>query len=134
MTTQQKIKNIREACIKANDEIMELKFGCEIYKTSVATCKIIGETPRVFKIITCGGFYKEYFKENIKNFKIIGRPIRLADVLLAMSVIGCMTVGSNQLINITDVNAPDIRWNLKDDNLEHQSEQCLYFIYKIICE
>lgn len=60
------------------------------------------------------------------------RRITLAVVLRAMSKVGVMTRGANALINIIDVNAPDIRWNLEHDNYDQQSEETKRFIGELL--
>ena len=99
MTTQQKIKDIQKACIKANPEINN------------RDCSVCGKFPLVF-------------------------PIRLADVLLAIrssnKVVDLLMTYDKKLLITKDGDGS--YWNLKDDDLKHQSEETLDFLYKIICE
>ena len=88
-----KIDKIREACIKANPEIEQI----------------------------CGGEDVAHFCPNCSNK--IGRPIRLADVLLA--------IGEVRPDFLLAVGHP-ANWNLKDDNLENQSEETIGFIHNLI--
>ena len=80
-----KLQLIREKCIAANPEIMELKLGCKIVNkyrnkmpVSLFVCKN-GNTYRTFHEVF------GYEDSPSENFEILGRPIRLADVLLAIS-------------------------------------------------
>lgn len=95
MTHQQKIAFIREACIKANPEIMSLGFGCE------------------------------------------GRPIRLADVLLAIGRredrIHLSCDGWFCLLDAYTSNfMRRFNWYLHKDSLEDQSEETIDFIYSLL--
>jgi hypothetical protein len=74
-------------------EIMELKFGCEIDRNKndgrETIIRIRENHPFLFTAIifrdTFGTFTQEIEKESCK---ILGRPITLADVLLAMEKVG----------------------------------------------
>ena len=154
-----KIQKIREVCIKVNPEIVELKFGCNFNwkaKTSNYSgyyrINEVNEKLNVIKAYNLdikkkisiddniGDFTFDNFKDPKQHIKIIGRPIRLADVLLAMSKIGTVTKGAKFLVNIVEIGHgvrgsglfQDVRWNLTDDNLEHQSEETLTFISNLL--
>jgi hypothetical protein len=118
MTTQEKIESIRQACIKANPKIVEHR--CE----------------------GCNKFYAEYVngcphcwrdelssEENLKLFPKRGvrpviRPIRLADVLLAIE-------HSTDDISIL-YEFIYHRWNLRADDLTQQSEETITFFYDLL--
>jgi hypothetical protein len=133
--TNEKIQLIREKCIAANSEIMQLKFGCEV---------ISGKTQfRILAIKDGVGLYETDhgtigdFTRNTIFDEILGRPIRLADVLLAS---GCNTYTvpkdrfhSGDLLFSGDwQTGGQIVWNLRADDLEKQSEETISFIYELL--
>ena len=87
-------------------------------------------------------------KANMEGFGMVGkveispymRPVRLADVLLAMSQTGTVTKGANFLVNVVEIGHgvggsglfQDVRWNLKDDNLDNQSSETIDFIHSLL--
>ena len=89
----QKINKIREKCIEANKEIIELKFGCEVYFNDKTfgepehwgkICEWSGNPAPLngFKVWTGLNRYVDIQKEDIA--KIIGRQINLEDILRAL--------------------------------------------------
>jgi hypothetical protein len=107
-----KSEAIRTACIQANPEIVELKLGCEVEKLTYSEWDsgrfyVVAETAVCDKhkkfnekcneeedgcIIRDGVEILEWTEENWWTFRLrqselksLGRPIRLADVLLAIS-------------------------------------------------
>lgn len=110
MTQQEQIEEIRQKCIEANPEIVELKFGCRVEvifdKAEIANPNSFTREEMRLKanhrIDELDGFYKGvcigdcvigqgvYVKNDLITmgkpewFKIIGRSIRLADILLAI--------------------------------------------------
>lgn len=82
-------ETIKAACIAANPEIVELKFGCEFYWKKDSEDRhfiyhVSQNHPFYFEAKTDGsnGGYLDYPKEEVE---ILGREIQLADVLLAIS-------------------------------------------------
>jgi len=156
-----KIQKIRKACIKANPEIVELKFGCEVmirkYKGNDVDM-LNGAISKPVQVVSGGGYTDGFnLVHYINNFgdisvdkdrkpenedgeftygksrikKIIGRPIRLADIFWTIEfLIPKMKIvwdARDGLVkNITH------KWNLKDDNLENQSEETIEFIYNLL--
>lgn len=57
-----------------------------------------------------------------EDVEILGRPIRLADVLLT----GADGFGAKNVLDLT------IYWNLRKDSLEDQSEETIDFIYQLL--
>lgn len=158
---------VTEACVKANPDIMKLEFGCEV--------KII-EPKGLFrywsaKIITpcmgAGRWYcltssndehkdsliKGFNLEDKKNSIILGRPIRLADVLRAimnskvtwMDMWMVAPTGSfwkQDWINRGDEGSKErakfasefgnMEWNLTQDDLRLQSDEVLAFLAEIL--
>lgn len=152
---------IREACIAAVPEIMKLKAGCLVkiktggmikYKGESSNCLyayVMAEKANKHTIIVDDG--TEYGKEHIKE--ILGRPIRLSDVLVAIEVKRKEKKGWEWMIDgrgtFWTTNGSDIQniaifwkehglknheegykifWNLLDDDLSHQSEETLQFL------
>lgn len=124
----QQLQLIREKCIEANPEIVELKFGCVVkYSSKInMTCFHYGVDTSEYGNGNVGWYFiKEdggrYF-DSMPNFPIIGRPIRLSDVLLAMKA----------KIYHSFVDMDGIIWNLKQDDLTLQSPECIEFIYSLL--
>src|ERR1700754_4943604 len=89
MNTQKKIEVIRQACIKANPEIVELKFGCEIDDHEMAQSVIyLGQTSvggdLCFIPSICDTLHSDLRTEDSTKAEVLGRPIRLADVFLLL--------------------------------------------------
>lgn len=136
---QQYIDKIREACIKANPSILDLKFGCEVIVTGIAKdnpgCEkdiIIDNRIKDECIMT--GYYGNVPLIDIE--KILGRPIQLADVLLMIDKEheGCVfvTVSSNGFLKVDGLNRTEQpKWNLTKP-LEDQSEETLKFISELL--
>ena len=143
------LQKIREACIKANSEIVELKFGCEVVRksgTDAVGRKARSEGKEGIIVSMYENFVGVlwYGNENIsqefsENLEIIGRPIHLADVLLAIAH------SIPAPIEITEFQVGDRfkefddkvwsvvkRWEWKDDNLENQSEPTKQFIADLL--
>src|SRR5258705_13958825 len=88
MTRTDKIATIRAACIAANPEIVELKFGALVEVEGALPERVASDPfPRpyaiqdmVFRTSDTG---EEWRGSEVIN--IIGRPIRLADVLAVLS-------------------------------------------------
>lgn len=151
MTHQEQLSAVRQKIIEANPSILELGFGCEV------TPKQIEEnfTGEVYENRICMGnewFVKKGF-ENIRlsdstilySFEILGRKITLADVLLLSRACGKKLVPwcvdecgffyakdiMNQCILLGGL---DVRWNLIQDDLNLQSEECIDFLYSLLCK
>lgn len=116
------LDKIKEACIKANPEIMELKVGCEVmYGDDLKEpCKVTLGNPY---IVENNEVFNPWNRDDTSDlFEILGRPIRLADVLLVIF----QAQQQRETVKIV------LFWNLKDDNLEHQSEETLAFIASLL--
>ncbi len=126
------IQKLKDVIIKANPEIMELKFGCYFSGEGVSSGLIVRMIDR-FPF----GFTANYHHQgsgimcrefNTRKIVIIGRSIRLADVLLAMGIEAF--VGSEKMqANLNDI---VVMWNLKDNNLDNQSDECKEFLDKLL--
>lgn len=126
ITTQEKAQAITEACIKANPEIVALKFGCVIgfnkrkyqYKSHRDSIHILGK----YWIVV-----HDSFGERLDTaVEIIGRPIRLADVFLAYITVG-HSIDGKGVYNIF------ANWKLGEDDLSKQDESTIDFIHNLMC-
>lgn len=131
---QEKLQQIKEIIWKANPSILELKFGCEVeYGFEPFDREIVIEGLK-----TGGGNYVEciktatYGKLGISNIqKILGRKIGLADVLYSIQKASSdfmKEYASNEAMQVVH------KWNLLDDNLDHQSEETITFLHNILCQ
>lgn len=133
MKNYNKLKQIIQ---EANPEIMELKFGCEI---------MISEDKKDTEYIMLSGAFcclKYYVSKiidirgMIKNITILGRPIRLADVLLTLGEKYGMDGTGMLLERQYGTSAYDCAgmrtWNLKDDNLDNQTKETKEFLIKLL--
>jgi hypothetical protein len=151
MSKQEKIEYIREKAIEANPDIKKLEFGCEVkYRNQEETYRFIMENPLVCMQCVCTtgvhieglsdkspqSFCKHRFEE---WFEIIGRPIRLADVLLALKESEHRTeVGLNFNLDGAYLyyddfeNASGSKYNLKQDDLTLQPPETIDFLYSLL--
>ena len=147
------IDKLKQVIQKANPEIMELKFGCEILRYK--------EEPkdRKYKVITDIGFaankekvwinsvpfgsmslpteiLKSELADKTGDWIILGRPLRLADVLMAIKkAINNDDIGhSDGYGYILDLCYREGResWDLKDNNLDNQSKECKEFLANLL--
>lgn len=146
MTKQ--LQLIREKCIAANPEVVKVDVGCEV---------IVGDLRHTIYEVSREGVYAAYlnrpfpsdleandfydceFSGETKDLQIIGRPIRLADVLLAAEA--KTDYGDRDLkvylhYSFHEVviqwGRIDIRWVLRSDDLEKQSEETINFLYELL--
>ena len=148
-----KIDKLKKVIQKANPEIMELKFGCEVecnYKWK-DKYEYFGLGKRGFVLnddVTLIDVYLEpnqlqsghravktsFIFYNKDKFKILGRPITLADVLIACGEekeVNIWNFRNNEaLIRIPGNNCV---WNLKE-NLDGQSDETLKFLTDILVD
>lgn len=157
---ENKTEEIRKACIKANLEIVELKFGCEVVLDMYGNHTknyILGENfnttqaERVFQRVEMGKtvcfaeIYRTYPPDGIEYLKfgikeIIGRPLHLEDIMLAVfeTTKGKHIVGENGYLEMTDREREILEkiirmWNLKE-SFENQSEPTKDFIHGLLYE
>lgn len=140
---------VKEACTKANPEIMELKSDClfkwnyDIWKVNCKKC----DAGRTYAF-SCSGDkhswpaemgardnwdykYRYFNAEEIGEAEILGRPITLADVLLAIERVEDME-GKKILYRLIGFSEPEIRWNLHKDSLDQQSQRTLDFLATLL--
>lgn len=138
MTTQQKIAFIREACIKANPEIVELKIGSHVLwgEHGLGGCILQRNYAGNYLIRVEGMGTTTTIKER-QITKIIGRPVRLADVLLASKGMIHDIENDGEYMRTFELHEDgshdlQIFWNLRKDSLEDQSEDTIEFIYSLL--
>jgi hypothetical protein len=146
MTPQETLAAVRAAVIRAVPEIVELKFGCELSRKGQE------DSRRPYKVIEDVGFGAndkkcwinsvpfgsmpiELEKDMIENggeFKIVGRPIRLADVLLAILEPPDKKKKEEKWKNLRGFLEPYIHWDLRHDDLSLQPEETVAFIHGLL--
>lgn len=132
---------IKEKVIATQPEIMKLKFGCRIvnkYRVDKSVSFFVSKAGDLYRTFHEDFGYEDCAASNFEE--ILGRPIRLADVLLAIKnktgyddgvLVGCG--GDFFLLEGDDyLPRPKIIWDLKKDNLEEQSEETLRFFAEIL--
>lgn len=143
MTHKENLAYVREKCIEANPEIVELKFGCEINMYG-APRVIVGswaEDEEWLTVHKTDGGPQRLTKEMLRyssHTKIVGRPIRLADVLLALHELPrTQNVAINTLVG-TSMNSDFTKfdlaktWDLRQDDLGKQSEETVAFLRSLL--
>jgi len=138
MTKQEKLKQIRQKCIEANPSILDLEMGCEVF--------VSGYPGRHRYIATQLGIPKylvEFSNEiSIEDFsdyhvEIIGREIRLADLLLALQKVAQINITVNWKENEIELldteNGITAIYNLLADDIERQPEPFVDFIHTLLC-
>jgi len=164
MTTQDKKQFVSRKIIEACPDILDLKFGCKVEIEGLEYLYLGNNPNRNINSIIAGNkdieredverrhclmdnnkFYcekivSEYSNDNSTNieFKIIGRPIQLADVLIAMQEADTTYKG---LFNITNMTMYEhIGYKLGDKlffwhpklNLDNQSDETINFLYELM--
>jgi len=149
MTKPEMIEAIRKACVKVNPEIVELKFGCKlklIYencssneivlyaefskKNNIVPSSILLLSDQIMQPVTENKFTFDGI--DIYKYKIIGREIGLADVLMTIRKIHwyknweiIKTFRTTMLDELCDL------WNLTKP-FSIQSEETIRFIYLLL--
>ena len=130
-----KLEQVKQVIQKANPEIMELKFGCEI-RTKFDETWTITHRHKIGNIKECWGVanLRQGSLVSDEDIEVIlGRPIRLADVLYAIGE-------PSQILTESEIDKRlkhiDIisKYNLLDDNLDHQSEDFINFAWEVLCK
>ncbi|MCP6727350.1 MAG: hypothetical protein KJI69_05075 [Patescibacteria group bacterium] len=139
MKTISLIEKIRKACISANEEIVELKFGCEV---SISPREdMVGVLPN-YDLILCEKskgredvwITTDHMTVNItgEDIKIIGRSLGIADILLAMEkASSTLSVDTAGYFYELDEGEPLSRYNLKE-TFENQTDVFKRFIHNIL--
>ncbi len=152
-TREQHIQKIREACIAANPSILDLTFGCELYYPSEGNTTPDGKywvTEVKDGCVYCiarESYSKDYTPRRFAiegNFEILGRPIHLADVLLAVEKQGDILIKLNydkticikrseSVKGLTEWQITDsANWDLSKNSLIDQSDETIEFISKLL--
>lgn len=154
MINDEEIKFIRQKCIEANPSILDLVFGCEVkhepsnymgidYRGTYLHEARGYEMHLIYFPGSEEGSQRAYSTTiNIDDFKIIGREIHLADVLLAINNT------SNAAHAVTETGAfliegdspsiwemdrdYNVNWNLSKDSLSDQSPETIDFIFNLL--
>lgn len=138
---------IREKIVAAVPEIMELKFGCEIKREGASKREFfVGQFGDEFSIVRIDdkGAWIPFtipWPPKSQHFEILGRPIRLSDVLVAIGKQGKtfpFSIGFTRgdFISIIPENGTSKQhavWNCRKDSLDDQSPETLQFIHSILC-
>lgn len=138
MTRDQQLEAVRAKCIEANPEIVELKLGAECRYTIPAGRKIkelalvrVSKTGRTALCATYDtrqrGWSGPYFYE-IEKLEVIGRPVRLADVLYAYEQQDDVAHSEFKRERVEILN----RWCLVDDDLRDQSDETVDYLYSLL--
>lgn len=144
------LQKLKEVIQKANPEIMELKFGCEVevktYSGNVTKVIYLDEGGSGVYVshpsLKSKTAFFEKFDYSIAGFKkyilkeILGRPIRLADVLLAIKADVYIDSDGFFLIMLddNDVRKVGAKWNLQKNNLDDQSPETIKFLLDLLCK
>lgn len=144
-THEEKIAEIRAACIKVNPEIVELKFGCLVQRMAdpaildmVVEIKSGVHYPHWVTLRregVVGLFSWECNTSEIETWKISGRPIRLSDVLKTIDngILSCLVSYKGEFyFEIEQPHWTGIRWDLSQDDLSLQSPETITFIHSLI--
>lgn len=128
----QNLEIVRAAVIKAVPEILELKFGCVLLDTRFPDSLWTYVGLRNDKTIMLWRDKSGYGFGKKEEFEILGRPIRLADCIQAMSVRyknvfpnSVHKVDEELLIPLVEM------WNLLDDDL-NKNPQCWDFLSELL--
>lgn len=124
---------IRVKCIEANEEIVEVKIGCEV--VSIRGKRLVINEQNITIIRAFDGEYE-----------IIGRPLGIQDILSAMKnninhpYQYAITIDGQFLKLYTVEGAERViyvmtgeYYNLKE-TFENQTEDCLLFIHSVLCK
>lgn len=149
MTTQEQLAFIKSRCIAANKSILDLKFGCRIQNnwtdgknpifisTYIATMYKNGG--KQYRMIDDDG---DFFTHNVsEKTEIIGRPIRLADILYAIGKTDNelfynhnykgLCIRYNDYRTKNGVSKSET-WDLLNDTIDNQSPELIAFVAKIL--
>jgi hypothetical protein len=135
---------LKKVIQKANPEIMELKFGCEVIH-GMAKWKVVATIPGKTSVLITNGDEQDWFQQDTEKRYILGRPIRLTDVLLAIDRRKLWNETMKKELNYLEfdievekfwighkITHKSCLWNLKDDNLDHQSEETKQFLVGLL--
>lgn len=144
-----KLEQIRQACINANDDILKLQFGCDTsFGIFIGTISVKQKT--VHRFMRKGDYHGNDVSHALskeRGFKILGRPCRLADVLVAIreskswGIVKHPADQTDEELNIVLKGRSDLLgrliqsdcgWNLLKDDVTLQSQPTIDFIHSIL--
>jgi len=152
-TREEKLKLIRDKCVEANPSIKDLVMGCKVFDLEENKECVVWKTsldmpkPEVYLDTSYPHYEAEYrfsAEENPSgyHYKILGRDIRLADVLCMIQTVSIQyaidTNGEFLVMKETkdrtqfEFKSAKFHWYLTQDNLEDQSDKTINFIYQLI--
>lgn len=148
-TTQDKINEIRKACIAVNPSILDLEKGCKIYNKNLEQTFVTSYATDIGEEGCINGYYDTERKNGTwiwtrylgDNFEIIGRDIRLADVIYAInkykSSVGYAVDSCGDFMRSEDIYRNHwvdelVNWNLLKDSLDDQTPKTIDFIYSLL--
>ncbi|TXG76596.1 hypothetical protein E6Q11_04315 [Candidatus Dojkabacteria bacterium] len=134
---EEKLQKIREKCVEANPEIAHGTMGCDIRH------KATGNTWKFYKWhkwavnVACVMTDKGIVQWEDGDYEIIGREVRLADILYMLSQRKERWVLSGFGIKISTstengVHETLLPINLLEDNLEDLPDETVDFIFNLI--
>lgn len=137
------LEYIIEKTVEANPSIKELRFGAllEFDRGGNGTYLWHKNTKEVFyRLHGNAHTYQKTKYCSIEKLKIIGRPVRLADILLAVGDEGILKVnnvgGFSQLVRGNEtaewVDLAYPRWNLQKEDITLQSPETQLFIARLL--
>ncbi len=134
------IQKLKKVIQEANPEIMELKFGCE-FKYQDRLHRIVQKIKGNMYLGGDGKIWSYEMLTQAKYLEILGRPIRLADVLLALEEqVKINMRDSKREVELLSNNMEYLwaetkniikYWNLKKD-FDNQSDKCKELLVKIL--
>jgi len=131
------LEEVRKAVVERVPDIIMLRFGCEVRlkQHDWEDTHTMTEIPRMdcFRTLDKYGDVSEFDRDVSDIVEIIGRTIRLADVLLACEI----AVGINAVGVVLLGKMPfheNMHWDLSKDSLDEQSPECLSFLHGILCK
>lgn len=134
---QEKIDFIRAKCIEANPDILKLEFGCWIKNKKTGSKWIYlgtdGEVVGIFDLdreLMAQPDWSDFQEE----FKIIGRPIRLADILLAINKEhdSFMPHTKKEEMYFQYKREGGFVWNLKAGDITLQSDETVDLVFNLL--
>ena len=132
-----KLQAVREAVISAVPSILELEFGCEV-EDGTGVWKVIRDNGDV--VDAWNG--TQICSLNKLEFKVLGRPIRLADVLAAIHrkcgngsfyVDAAGNFWRTGGFSEEPLMPHGVLWDLLHDDLNEQAPETISFLYEILC-
>lgn len=132
MTRDTDIAKIRKAAVAANPEIEQYQ------PTSIS--ESFAFLAELIDLRTKNGSQQQHDSDFVRSFFAFDRPIRLADVLLAIGAdekaIAISGLGYFMELKVENgewiTETRHVQWNLKKDNLEDQSPECIHFIAELL--